>query len=512
MPGTSSSGPLPENILRQIWKHQRFNANNLRTADGRGIEILFPGFLNTDGGPDFTRARIRIGGVLHCGEVELHRTMKDWSLHAHHLDSKYNRVILHVIGSLGPVSVLPSATKSKRDLPVLVLAEFLAPPYQQAAGGLSLPETSEIPRALPCFGRNGSIEGTLIRKWLERLAVERLEVKVRRFEERLKELVEEHERGVGEPLQSYPKIRFGLNPEELPPPVARFTPQEYGKLVLWEQLLYEGIMEALGYSKNQEAMLKLAQALRLRFVIGQRLNTPAEKADRRVEAALFGAAGLLPRRGQCADRASASRASALRREWKSIRASYHGELLHEAEWQFFRLRPENFPTLRIAAAARLVGRFAEGGYLRSIIRTVKEAGLDVPARYRRLRSLLMIETTPFWSAHYRFGRPAGRRLRMLVGRARAESVILNAIIPIVMLYARLFNDVLLRATMASMMDFAPAEPWNAFTRIIDSQLVRNRFSIRSAKLQQGSLQLYRSYCARSRCSECVIGTRIRERS
>ncbi len=502
MPSAQSGGDLPERVLRRIWQYQQFLPINLRTIEGLRIEVLSPGVLNTDGGPDFRDARIRIGGVLQCGDVELHRSMKEWAQHAHYLDAKYNRVILHVLGTrAGPASA--HFTKSKRNLPILVLEQYLHAPFR-AGSEAGDAEAGRI----PCEARNAVLDGALISRWLDKLALERMELKVRRYEERLRELVEENNRGISEPWSHYGRIPFGLNPEELPPPVAAFTQADYGKLHLWEQLLYEGIVEALGYSKNQTSFLKLARNLRLRFLIRQYNSAAREEAELRAEAALFGVAGLLPRPGKCADRASAARGRKLRSLWRSMRGLYRHERIHEAEWQFFRLRPENFPTLRIAAAARLVGRFAAGGFLRTIIQTIKNSEQHCTLCYRKLRSLVMVEASPFWSMHYRFGRPAGRRLRFLVGRGRADAIVLNAIIPIAFLYARLFGDRDVRLAALGLYGLAPPGSPNLITLTIAEQLIRGKFTLDSARLEQGALHLYRSYCLRGRCDECMIGRAI----
>src|SRR6185369_2011667 len=93
----SSARMIPERFLRQLWKQTAFRTESLTTVDGKAVEILSTGGLNTDGGPDFKNARVRIGGILYRGDIELHRTAAEWKHHSHHRDPKYNGVVLHVV-------------------------------------------------------------------------------------------------------------------------------------------------------------------------------------------------------------------------------------------------------------------------------------------------------------------------------------------------------------------------------------------------------------------------------
>src|SRR5713101_1110218 len=119
---------VPERFLRQLWKNQQFQTFALATTDGRTIEVLSPGELNRNGGPDFTGAAIRIGGTLYRGDVELHQHAEDWTAHLHQDDPKYNSVILHVVFDARKARRLPS-TKSRRTLPVLGASNFLNPSF-----------------------------------------------------------------------------------------------------------------------------------------------------------------------------------------------------------------------------------------------------------------------------------------------------------------------------------------------------------------------------------------------
>ncbi|MBI3364087.1 MAG: DUF2851 family protein [Ignavibacteriae bacterium] len=500
---------VPERFLRQLWKHKQFETTDLSTTDGKQIEILSPGILNTDGGPDFSDALIRIGGILYRGTVELHQHFDEWTTHSHHLDPKYNAVILHVVLH-GHTAVTANMTESNRLVPVLVLDRYLTQSYRETWDAMILSERAERLSTIKCYSGNDGIESSTIHAWLEKLAVERVELKVRRFEERLKELSEEKWLHLHEPPPRYQEIPFGLNPEDLPSPLPSFSPHDFNDAHLWEQLLYEGIMEALGYTKNQQPFLTLARNVRLQFLVQHSIDASSTDAQEKKEAILFAAAGLLPSLLPTMEKESKRYLTMLKRHWKEIRTSYHGSIVNEAEWQFFRLRPENFPTVRIAGAARLISRLFEKNFFKLIIQLIKHDARSVGEQYNALRELLVVPSNGFWSNHYRFGEPARLHLKTLIGKSRADEIILNAVIPVCMLYARIFKDKAVREGALKLYKCSPVLSENTITRTIVAQLLKGKLALDSAMLQQGALQLYKFYCVEERCTECAVGRKVFE--
>ncbi|MBI4546612.1 MAG: DUF2851 family protein [Ignavibacteriae bacterium] len=492
---------IPERFLRQLWKHQHFATAQLRTTDERSVEVVSPGKLNRDGGPDFRDAQIRIGGILYRGDVELHQTYEEWTEHTHQEDPKYNSVILHVVlrGKVGEAS---PTTRSKRTIPVLALDQYLTAPFRSTWESMILSERAERLSTIKCFSLNDDVEAALIQRWLKKVAIERIELKVRRFEERLKELVEEQRLTVKEPPARYDEIPFGLNPEDLPPPTPTYTQHDFSKRQLWEQLLYEGIMEALGYSKNQHPFLKLARNLRLQFLSDT--VTATEDKTSHYEAIFFGVAGLPPS-GNLLHSDGKQYAAQLKKVWKTYRQYYRAEVLNEAEWQFFRLRPENFPTVRLAGAARLIDKLLQKNSFKSIIQTVKDQNKKNREKFQTLESYFIISADRFWATHYNFGEQAKIKLTTLIGKARAHDIIVNVIIPICFLYARIFKDKEVRQGTLKIFEQCPSLSDNVVTRTIDKQLIKGKFKFESAILQQGALQLYKFYCVEERCSECAVG-------
>lgn len=488
---------IPERFLHKIWQDQCFNAANLHASDGRRVEILFPGTPNTDGGPDFLEARIQIGDITFHGDVELHQDAQEWESHLHQADQHYNRVILHVVLTASPLAP-PSRTVSKRFLPLLVLHPYLDETLRSTWMKVISDDRNERQRAISCHGHNDDVSAVLINQWIERLAYERIETKIRRFEERLKEMIDEKKSVIHEP---YP--RYYGNPDEIPPPTKHYTRRDFSDKSLWEQILYEAIMEGLGYSKNAESFLVLAQSMRLstlrQFGLADRTS---------VMSLLFGAAGLLPSERALEDKQARRYVRVLRRRWNNLRPSLRGRVLHEGDWLFFRLRPNNFPTARLASMCFVMpSLFGDDGF-RTMIHLFKKVGVSTKQRIERCHAFFKFEPDDFWCHHYRFDQPPSPT-GLSIGSERANDLLVNGILPVVLLYARVFKDTTVRTHALSTLGSLQPQPGNAITRVLQRQLLKQKARFNSALAQQGGIQLYKFFCAPVRCSECAIGRQLR---
>jgi hypothetical protein len=481
-----SSG-ISEKILKEVWLDSRTHGSSLATTDGRSVAVLDPGVPNEDGGPDFRNARIRIGGTLYSGDVELHCDARSWYSHGHANDGHYNSTILHVVFTAEP-SALPARTRSGRTVPLLVIR----PDNSVVPDRLS---RKVSPFALPCRRVHSAVPDSVKFDWLETLARQRLELKVRRFERRLRELIEEGRRGINEPGRFYPG-----NPDDIPVPTAEFSWADFSNRDVWDQLLYEGIMEALGYSKNRWPFLTLAQSMKLSFLRRSDLSDSGA-----VMALLFGAAGLLPSTRTIANPESRLYLRGLRRRWRDLRPSYVGPLLQSGDWLFFRLRPSNFPTARLASACFLLPRLFGGDAFREVIATIKE-GTSHRETLAKLHSCLRPENDAYWRHHYYFGPPTPRPVAG-IGVSRRNDMIANVVIPIVLLYARVFHDYRIRDNAINLVSHLPPLQRNAITGAVERELFDGT-RLTSALRQQGAIRLFSSYCTQGKCAECEIGKRI----
>jgi hypothetical protein len=487
-----------ERYLQHVWKRQRFDASDLRTTDGVAVRIEDPGRFNAESGPDFLDAKIRIGRMLFSGDVEIHRNASHWIQHRHHLDERYNKVILHVILE-GDHERYPTMSASGRSIPILLLAPYFIEPIGEVWKRAMLDEKIERPGRLKCYGRTSTVSSGILRPWLQQLAAERLEIKLRRFDERLRELATERSSGPKEPKKSYGRIFREGHPDDIPPPFRELSTRDLSPRELWDQLLYEGIMEGLGYSKNRSQFIRLSRNVSLRRI----RSLKADRDDAGLEALLFGSAGLLPVLKSLQEVEARNYARQLRLRWKGFRKQVRHECVRASEWKFSPTRPANFPTLRIAAGARLGMRILHDDLFRNMIQSLKSSE-PISATRSTLHRLLEISVSEFWSRHYSFNR-ASRFSTTPLGSARADDIIANAVIPLSLLYARVFSDQSVRRGAFELYQSYPALTDNNVIRLIDVQLLKGRVKLDAMSLQQGAIQLYKYYCVEERCGECAVG-------
>lgn len=492
---------IHERFLRHIWSRQYLDASKLRTCDGRLLKVIDVGVLNLDGGPDFAEAKVRIGSTTFVGDVEIHRTVADWFNHQHQSDPRYNRVVLHVVLEGNPQQPA-TASLSGRSIPVLVLSDFLSEPIQSIWQKAILDERARKAETIRCFRRNDNIGDVALAGWLRKLATERLELKLQRFEERLKDLAYEHLMTVREHPRTYGEPATEGFPEEIPPPYKELTQKDFSRKELWEQVLYEGLMEGLGYAKNREPFVRLARSVTLKRL----RESGLDRDEKKREALLFAVAGLLPKIKTLRNRDSKDYVRGLIRAWNEMRSSFRIPKLRASDWQFFPTRPANFPTLRISAANVLIGGLMNDDLFRTLIQTLK--AVDEPEGSRKtLTRLLSVQADEFWHHHYDFDQPT-KKIMVALGQSRIDDLLVNTAVPIALLYARIFKDSRVREHTLRFYESFPAVEENALTRLMQSQLLHNRLPLDSASKQQGLIQLYQFYCTEDRCAECEVGRAI----
>jgi hypothetical protein len=491
---------IHERFLRHIWSKQ-YLETDLQTTDGRLLKVLNTGQLNSDGGPDFLNAKVKIGTITFSGDIEIHRTIFDWFQHQHQEDPRYNIVVLHVVLEAGN-KFSPTLVKSGREIPVLILGNFLSESIHTIWQKAILDERVKKSGTIRCYNNNDALSSELIDCWLTKLAVERLELKLRRFEERLKQLAHEKRMMVRERQRPYGEPPLEGEHDEIPLPLPELTQKDFAQKELWEQVLYEGVMEGLGYSKNREPFVRLAQSVTLK-IIG---DLGAESEGDRIQALLFGVAGLIPKLNSLKEKESRDYVRRLAHEWKVLQPSFHSEILHLADWQFFPTRPSNFPTLRIAAACVLINKFFFEDLFRHIIQTIK-ANSPEGEKERTLIQLFSIETDDFWKHHYHFDDAAPKNVTAL-GTMRIREIIINAVLPVTLLYARIFKDINVRECALHVYQALPASEDNSITRLMEKQLLKGRHSQEHVSHQQAVIQLYKYYCLEGRCAECEFGQKL----
>lgn len=222
--------PIHERFLRYVWTRGLFRSSGLRTTDGRALTILAPGRLVDGAGPDVRDAVIKIGPTTFAGDVEFHQDSVGWTQHDHHLRPSYNRVILHVVFN-GSRRHRSAITKSRRTVPLLVLLPYLSAPVNTLWDSFLQDERTAA--SLACFGMNRNVPQNEIEHWLHRMDIERLELRILRLQERLRELVAESTQKLAEPLRNYGSPREEGFPEEIPAPYPELSRGVLADRRLW---------------------------------------------------------------------------------------------------------------------------------------------------------------------------------------------------------------------------------------------------------------------------------------
>jgi Protein of unknown function (DUF2851) len=422
---------MREDFLHYVWRWRRFDGTDLTTTEGQPLTIVQPGILNTDAGPDFFNARVRIGDTEWAGNVEIHINASEWFAHQHHSNPAYDNVVLHVVLN----EDRPAQRTDGSRIPCLCLKgripADLSARYENLAAALAMP--------IPCAGSIAEVPGLIQLNWLDRMAVERLEAKTDNIATRLS-ASENH----------------------------------------WETAFYEVLARSFGLKVNAEPFDALARSLPLTILARHKNNLL------QLEALLLGQAGLLD--GPFEE----AYPQALAKEYTFLKHKYQLTPLEGSAWKFLRLRPANFPSLRLAQFAALVHQSA---HLFSKI-------LEVAPDLRQLENLFDVTVSDYWLTHYQLDKPSPKRQKNL-GRDFVHLLAINTIVPFLFHYGKAkqqpdFQDKALR-----LLEALPSEA-NA---IID-QWADLGINSKNAYQSQALLQLKNCYCDARRCLYCSIGHNI----
>ena len=448
---------IDEARVQQWWHEQRFFNTDMKSIDGRPIRVLKPGIWNHNEGPDFMHAEIEIDGKLHVGDVEIHVRSSEWYRHRHHLNSRYNRVILHAVFFDDGLNLRTRLQNNKR-VPTLELLKWVAMDTDDLYGDTQ--DTGMTDGLCRVTGKQLNIEA--LKGVFESLGRERFLEKT----------------------ESMRLLRTRLN---------------------FEQLLYEGIMEALGYERNSKALRELAQHVPFADL--------DQKSDLEIQAILFGVAGLLPsqREKPLPPEVTADPSvTTLETLWRGSEYAELPRRMTEARWRFT-VRPMNSPTRRIAAISQLIHR-SEGSLMMYVLPTCEKAAAADPRQSLRaiekeLCARLMLEPVGYWGTHSNFG-TGGTRTAVLIGKDRAINIIVNKILPAAYVWAVEAERQKLQEGILKLYSVASKSTGNQITRKIEKQIFTEAQQMRllkpTAKIEQGIIRLHKNYCADRLCDLCPI--------
>ncbi|MBI3124530.1 MAG: DUF2851 family protein [Ignavibacteriales bacterium] len=485
---------IKESALYEVWKHQDFK-NTLKTPDGEDVVILERGTLNHEhAGPDFRNARIRIGNLTYVGDIEIDCAYTDWKSHGHHLDSKYNKVVLHA-SFINKSNYSHVYTRDGRKVPSVCLNDFLDPKLIEGMKS-ELEETENNGgTSLKCHSINDAITPEQKEKILYELGVHRFEKKCKKIFSRLKELEFLREMKIKEPVVSY-DLSNQFHEKN-------FTHKDFGSKEIWQQLLYELLFEALGYSKNKTQMMELAGRANVKFL--SRIEKDGVIIEK-YESVLFHVSGLIQNSTVAGEEQTKAYLERLNLHWNSLRALYDGALMDETEWHFFRLRPQNFPTVRIAGGAKLLFDLLHGEIIKIMIKKITEIH-NLTVLINSLRSMFVVRADGYWRNHYIFDEPASSEIKYFVGASRADEIVVNVLIPFFAVYFDVFGNKNLSKKVFKMYTIFQQKAENQIITDVAGSLNLAE-SMKKTIIAQGMIELFRNLCSKNKCLECEIGKTV----
>lgn len=420
-----------EDFLHYIWKFRLFERENMQTTNGETIEIFSAGMQNSDSGPDFHNARIRIGDTVWAGNVELHLSSSDWHKHNHATDNAYDNVILHVVYRDDQPLVLANG----RQVPTLVLCDRISPELYTRYHHLVYGNQQII----PCEGSIRFVDELTMRNWLTRVLVERLE-------KRAVAVIAALNRNKGD----------------------------------WEETFYQFLAANFGFKINALPFELLAKSLP-QLTLAKHKNNALQ-----IEALIFGQAGFLE------DDLEDAYPLNLKQEYNFLKKKYNLSPVEKHLWKFMRLRPQNFPTIRLAQFAALIIR---SNHLFSKVLDIKDIG--------GLRKLFTdLQLNPYWDDHYRFdvtSKPAVKSL----GQSSIDILLLNTFVVFLFSYGKHNQLQHFINRSLKILEDLPAEKNSIVTNFdLLGLKINNAFD------SQALLELKNCYCNYKKCLQCGVGNKI----
>ncbi len=485
------SSKVYETQLYEIWEKQIYT-KALRTVAGEDVQVLDVGVRNDDnGGPDYRNARIRIGNLTFVGDIEIDPDYTDWKLHGHNIDGKYNKVILHA--SLNNKNKHPYVySRDGRKIPTICMIEFLPKDIVEKLSQKPNENHVDGKHGLKCYQLNEIVSKEEKEKFLSHLGMQRFNKKCKKIYSRLKELKFISEFKIKEPVISY-ELSAKFHERD-------FSHSDFNIKEIWQQLLYELIFEALGYSKNKTIMMELAKHAKIDYLM--KIEKDGVLVNK-YEAVLFNIAGLAPKIQTVKDKESIEYLEKLNLLWNAFSHLYDGEYLSETQWHFFRLRPQNFPTIRIAAGARILNEIINNNLIGTLSKKINEIR-NPNVLINSLRSLFIVKSEGYWHSHYIFDRKAKNDIKYFVGAARADEIIVNVILPFFSVYYEIFGNNALSKKVLKIYDLFNQRSDNNLIIEVASSLGLKEDAKRTV-ISQGMIELFRGYCSKNKCLECDIG-------
>ncbi len=423
---------MKEEFLHYLWKYRLYNPDSLLDSEGNLITVIHPGDYNRDSGPDFFNSRLLMGGTIWAGNVEIHTRSSLFNLHGHQNDPAFNNVILHIVADND------RKVFNQRGEEVLTTEiNFDQSLYDRY---LSLVNN---PFIIACQDDLNKVDKIIVDQWLNALVIERLQGK--------SEFI----------LRIY---------------------SETGND--WDETFYRLLSRYFGFRVNTEPFEMLATALPFRII--------RKHTDNRfqIEALLFGTAGMLDE-GLFKDALTDEYYCNLLKEYKILSSKYSLHSIDGWVWKFSRLRPANFPTVRISQLASMLS--VSGGFFSKVLET---------KNIQDLKKLFEVSASEYWDDHFVFGKKSRNYVKS-TGSLATDILLINAVIPVIFVFgsSRDQPDICERS-LDLLCNIAAEE------NVILSEWNKAGIEAASAFYSQALIQLRNEYCKKRLCLNCRIGNKL----
>ncbi len=424
---------MQEDFLHYIWKLKKFNTSNLMTTNNEAVVLVSVGQHNLNSGPDFFNAQLKIDNQLWAGNVEIHVKSSDWFVHNHEVDSAYDNVVLHVVWE-HDTEVF---RKDNTHIPTVELKSYVLKDALQNYQKLF----SKTDKWINCEQDFNSVDEFTISNWLERLYFERLERKSKDIEKLLESSANN-----------------------------------------WEAVLFKMLAKNFGLKVNGESFLSIANSIDFSIVRKQQSDLTS------LEALLFGQAGLLE------DSIQESYFIELKREYTFLNQKFNLSNVNVTPLQFFRLRPPNFPTIRLSQFANLYHQN------QTIFSKIIES-VSVEDFYK----LFKVGISQFWETHYTFGKES-KQSKKTITNSFIDLLLINTIIPIKFSYSKQIAKPNEEAILKLILEIASEK--NSIVKKFNELKAVSKSALES----QALIQLKNEYCNKNKCLQCAIGSSILTRN
>jgi hypothetical protein len=415
-----------EDLFHYIWKMKLFDTNNLNSTEGESIEIIHPGVHNLNAGPDFFNAKLKIGSTVWAGNVELHIKSSDWLLHKHQFDPAFQNIILHVVYQND--KQITNATGNP--IKTLVLKDHID--IEVINKYRKFKENNAL---FACEKSISKVPSALVNTYQEKLIISRLEQKA-----------------------AYIESLLAQNNNN------------------WEQSFYIKLAANFGFKVNQLPFELIARNTPLNIIAKHKENLY------QIEALLFGQAGLLEVSFQ------ESHLQLLQNEYSYLKKKYQLTNIDAHLWKFSRMRPVNFPSIRIAQFASLIHQSSH--LFSKIIAT------ESPEELIRL---FKVTASSFWDTHYTFVNKTPQRKKN-IGKSAIENLIINTLVPFIFVYGKHYgNENKCDFALQLLTRLSPEK--NSITNIWSAL----GFAPKDALQSQAFIELKNNYCNEKKCLQCSIG-------